>query len=69
MREILANTATERISFADRELLSQSGKSLLQRPSRSNLERKVSICIPIRYTPIRIAIARRYLETFKGDVF
>jgi hypothetical protein len=52
MCDTLAITATERISFAACELLSDSGKSLLQRPSRSNLERKVSICSQISHTVI-----------------
>jgi hypothetical protein len=52
MRDTLAITTTERISFAACELLSDSAKSLLQRPSRSNLERKISICRQISHNVI-----------------
>ena len=59
---MLASIATERISLAAGELLSDKGKSLFQRPRRSNRKQKVSICRKVSHAVIYNA---RSLNTLK----
>jgi hypothetical protein len=62
MRDMLASIATERISFAAGELLSNNDRSLFQRPRPSSLEQKVSTCRQISHAVICRAASTNTLK-------